>query len=327
VWMVASRRLSRDLAGALLALVVATDLWTVVRGYWQFMEPASSSFASNAAIDYLKKQPQPFRVLPLQTAPSAAGRDVYLRYDGLMAHGIPVVFGYHGNQLANYDRLAGGGPEYPQMGNPNFWKLANIRYFLTNSPDSMGIPGLKLVAGPARDAAGNELYVHQLPIETSYAWVAPIIVKAGDESVLATVLDPRFDVRRAALFDTSANVDGKTPDALPEPLPIVASVAHYEPGKASIVLDKAAPAGSALIVSENYYPGWSATIDGKPATVGRVDETLIGVPLTAGATRVDLSFSSPNYAAGKKVTFAAVAVAVLALIGGLFFDRRRTTSV
>ena len=52
---------------------------------------------------------------------------------------------------------------------------------------------------PARDAAGSQLYLHAVPFETSYAWVTPVVAKADESSVLATVLDPRFDVRTAAV--------------------------------------------------------------------------------------------------------------------------------
>jgi uncharacterized membrane protein YfhO len=64
------------------------------------------------------------------------------------------------------------------------------------------------------------------------------------------------------------------------------------------------------MVSENYYPGWSATVDGKPATIGRADMTLIGVELPAGARNVSLRFASPPYETGKKVTLAALLLAL-----------------
>ena len=327
IWMTSARRLSKDLAGVLLALIVATDLWTVLRSYWIFMEPAAVSFASNPVIDYLKKEPQPFRVLTEQTAPSDVWRDPILRYDGLMVHGISVVRGYHGNQLASYDLLAGSEEGYRQLGNPNFWRLANMRYILTNSPDSMGISGLRTVAGPARDADGNDLYLHQLPVETSYAWVAPVIVKADEASALATVLDPRFDVRRAALFDTSAKVEGKQVQTLPEPLDIVAAVTSYEPGRVSFQLDKPAPEGSALMVSENWYPGWTATVDGKPAVLGKAAVTFIGIALPAGARSVQLAFNSVSYDTGKRVTHIAILVALLAGALGFLVDRRSARRV
>lgn len=321
--VVTTRRVSRDLGGSLLLLIVALDCWSVTRRYWSFSEPAEISFASNAIIDYLKEQPAPFRVLSFQTAPSEGVHDPLLNYDGLMAHGIASVLGYHGNQLGNYDRLVGTAEGYRQVANPNFWRLINMRYVLTNSPDNIGLRELKQVAGPVRDAAGSDLYLHEIPIETSYAWVTPAIVEADEETVLATVLDPRFDVRRVAVFDTSAAVQGTELTSLPEPLSLKANVTRYAPGAVSIELDGPAPAGSALMISENWYPGWRAQVDGTPVPVGKAAVSLMGIALPAGARSVELTFTNPAYETGKTVTWAAVAFALLLLGAGYLNDRRR----
>jgi len=160
--------------------------------------------------------------------------------------------------------------------------------------------------------------------DNPYSWVTPVAVKAPDDQVLATLLNPRFDVRRAALFDTSANV-AVSPgiQTLPPPLTMGTLVRRYEPGKVQIDLSAPAPAGSSLVVSENYYPGWKATVDGKPARVGRADYTLIGVELPQGARSIELFFTSPSYERGKTMTWVAIAIGVLMLGAGIWRDRRR----
>ena len=91
---------------------------------------------------------------------------------------------------------------------------------------------------------------------------------------------------------------------------------QYAPGHIALTLSDAAPADSALVVSENFYPGWRAKIDGKPATVERADLTLMGIPLPAGARKVELDFSSDTYKEGKAITLAALALAILAALAG-----------
>src|SRR5688572_25209392 len=265
----------------------------------------------------MQRQPEPGRVLAI---PSAS-RDPFLNGDALMSHRIRQVLGYHGNQLGRYNQLMdleGGGR---QIMNPNFWQLANVQYLLTSSED-FTIPGAERVVGPVTNAFGSTVSLYRLPGENPPAWVAPIIVKAADEAVLGTVLDPRFDVRRAALFDTSAKVQGESPTALPPPLAIGARVTRFEPGRISISLSAPAPAGSALIVSENYYPGWRATVDGRPAITGRADMSLIGVALPAGGRAVELTFESAPYRTGKMITLVALALAVAAAGLGIAVDRR-----
>jgi hypothetical protein len=318
LFLLLTRRLARNVAGSLLAAVVVVDLWSVARHYWLFAPPASVSYASDPAIDYVRRQPQPVRVFSKMMEPGP--RDSYLLHAALMSHRIRQIEGYHGNHIARYDLLFP--PTGQQLGNPNVWRLLNLRYIYTNRAD-LGVPEIKRVIGPVKNAAGSQVYLHELPGENPYAWVAPIIVKATDEEAATTVLDPRFDVRRAALFDTSAAVEGQRPTALPEALTIAARVSSYAPGRVSIELDAPAPKGSALVVSENYYPGWSATADTRPAVVGRADVSLIGVALPEGARRVDLTFTSAPYRTGKTITLTALLIALLACAAGFLADRRR----
>jgi hypothetical protein len=149
------------------------------------------------------------------------------------------------------------------------------------------------------------------------------MAKAGDEATVATVLDPRFDPLRVAVIDSAAAVSVAPLQALPQPLGITTKVARYDPGHIAIDLGAPAPAGSALVVSENYYPGWQARVnDREPAPVVRADYTFIGVPLPAGATRVTLDFHDPAYGTGKAVTFVAVLLALIGIAAGIVLDRR-----
>lgn len=318
-------------AGVALALVVAVDLWSVERLYWRFSPPAAQLYAADPVIDYLRRIPQPGRVVPLATGGELSSeRDPYFgggdgRADGLMVHRIRSVVGYHGNELGRYDTFTGWDVgDYPQqVVNANFLRLSNLQYLYSNAPQPP-IPGSILVAGPARNVAGNMTYLYRLPGANPYAWVTPIAVKAPDENVLATVLNPRFDVGRAALFDTAATVATQpVPPQLPAPLDLTTQVTRYAPGQVDLTLSAPAPAGATLVVSENYYPGWTATADGRPAAVGRADYLLTGVSLPAGARTVSLRFTSPRYETGRLISLLAFGASLAALGAGLVVDRRR----
>jgi uncharacterized membrane protein YfhO len=82
-----------------------------------------------------------------------------------------------------------------------------------------------------------------------------------------------------------------------------------------------------LIVSENFYPGWQARVDGKDTGVERADYVLIGVPLSAGARTIELQYESGRYEIGKLITLAATGVALMLVIVGWLVDRRRTQPV
>jgi len=316
------RQIPIRIAGWALALLAAADLWSILRIYWVFSAPAAQLYATDPTIDYINQQPQPARVLPVQLGYPV--RDPGLTGDGLMVHRLRNILGYHGNQLARYDKLLDREQGYNQLANPQIWHMLNVKYLLADV-DSVGrfFPDAKKVAGPVKDAAGLNVSLFELPGENPYSWVVPIIVKAGDDAVLGTVRDPRFDVRRAGLFDSSAAVKGaENVTALPDPLPITSSVTHYEAGHVTVKLSSPAPAGSALIVSENYFPGWKATIDGREGTTARADYTLIGVPLPTGAQNVDLSFNDAAYETGKVVTLIVLLVILVAIGAGVVAERR-----
>jgi hypothetical protein len=262
-------------------------------------------------------------VLAFQVQPTAAP-DPFLNGDALMSHGIRTVLGYHGNQLGRYDNLTDLSSPDNRVLSTNVLQLTNTRYLLTNIGELPFVGNTTLVKGPVRNASGDVVFLYKLNAPNPYAWVTPIAVKAPDAGVLATILNPRFDVRRAALFDTSAKVRAAANvSALPDPLALTTSVSSYAPGKIRIELSEPAPAGSALLVSENYYPGWQAKADGKPAAIGRADYSFIGVELPPGAKVIELAFASPAYEKGKVVTWIGIALAVMLLGLGVWRDRRR----
>jgi hypothetical protein len=317
IFAVATNRV-KPLAGAyLFAVLVAADLWSVEKMYWNFSEPASKIFASDAITDLLAKQDQPARVFATPIQRTMAGyRDPSLTGDGLMPHRIRTLTGYHGNELGRYATLV------EQAGNPQVWRLLNVQYLLTNSGAAPS-PELKPVLGPVVNGVGDTLWLYQLGTRNPFAWVAPVIVKGPDAAVLSTLLDPRFDITRAALFDTAAPVHAQQLSKLPDSTGIAVTATRYEPGRISVELSRPAPAGSALVVSENFYPGWTALVDGKPAPIGRANYVLIGVELPAGARKVELAFASPAYERGKVITLFALLVAAAIGAGGAVVDRRK----
>jgi hypothetical protein len=168
------------------------------------------------------------------------------------------------------------------------------------------------------------VYAYRIGVTNPPAWIATAMVTAPRDQALSTVLDPRFDPRAAAIVDTSIH-DIRTValQALPAPATTTARVTSYAPGAIDIALDKPAADGQALIVSENYFPGWHATVDGRSAALGLMNYNLIGVALPTGARSVQLRFTDAAYVKGAKVTVIAVLIALGVWIAGIVVDRRR----
>lgn len=342
-WSVATNKLGAKPAAIALAALVAVDLWSIERLYWIFDAPASKLFASDAAIDSVKADKEPGRVAAIDFFGAGINdADPTFVGDGLMAHSVRTLIGYHGNELDRYEKLldkpapdAGyPGPPYemggPQL-DPAIWRHENVRYLYTTLPDSL-IPQAttqfhwseapKKVVGPVQDAAGTIVYLYRLPGDNAAAWVATAIVKASDDQALATVRDARFDPSRAALVDPAVDPNASSPTTAPAPAPQKATTTVFQPGAIDVQLDTPATAGEALVVSENYYPGWSAVVDGKPAAAERMNYNLIGVPLAAGARAVQLRFTDAAYQTGRIVTIVAFLAGLIVWIGGGVLDRK-----
>lgn len=335
-WLTDRLRAKQTLVG--LVVLVAIDLWSVERNYWLFMPPASKTYATDPAIEAIKSdiaKNGPGRVLNVPVGQGIVTEDGYLDRtfsgDHLMVHGLRVDQGYQGNALAMYQALVAldsGNVHFT----PQFWQHENVRYWYTGADDTtmtklaaqLQAPPFTKLAGPVRNAVGSMVYAYKIGADNPEATVAAAIVKAPQNQALATVLNPRFDPRTVAIADTSAtDITGVQLTTLPAQAPQRATVTNYAPGSLDITLDQPATGGQALVISENYFPGWHATVDGKPAPVGIMNYNLVGVALPAGAKSIQVRFTDAAYEKGKVVTVVVLILAVVAWVVGYLVDRRR----
>ncbi|MGQ9715674.1 MAG: YfhO family protein, partial [Anaerolineae bacterium] len=75
-----------------------------------------------------------------------------------------------------------------------------------------------------------------------------------------------------------------------------------------------------LFLSEVFYPGWRAEVDGEPAPISRANGFFRAVLVPAGQHRVVLVFSPPSWRVGLGLSLVAWLVA--AGVGGLALVRR-----
>jgi hypothetical protein len=82
-----------------------------------------------------------------------------------------------------------------------------------------------------------------------------------------------------------------------------------------------------LIIRVNAYPGWHATVDGKPAPLVAADYMFQAVPLTAGTHEVKLTFAPRSLRVGAAISLATL-LALLGTLGwSLMRNRRRVDAV
>jgi hypothetical protein len=71
-----------------------------------------------------------------------------------------------------------------------------------------------------------------------------------------------------------------------------AQIAAYGPD--DVRVHTSADGDAWLVLSDTYYPGWTATVDGQPASVMRGDVLFRVVPVPAGEHDVELRFEPAN---------------------------------
>jgi hypothetical protein len=118
------------------------------------------------------------------------------------------------------------------------------------------------------------------------------IVESGHALLGGDVL-PRDEARRRAA-------------ALPPAGAGSARIASFRPEE--VVIDVTAQTPSLLVLSEAFFPGWRAWVDGVEVPIHRADFLGRGVAISDGERRVVFRFEAPSVALGAQVTLAMAAI-------------------
>ena len=101
----------------------------------------------------------------------------------------------------------------------------------------------------------------------------------------------------------------------------VAVITAYEPNR--LTYDVNSGKGGVLVFSEIYYPGWTATVDGEPVELGRVDYVLRAINVKPGRHEVVLSFFPKSVNTTETVAYVAYVALFLILLGAGYMEYRR----
>jgi hypothetical protein len=317
VWAVHRGRLRAWWAVAALAAVLVADLYSVARHFFVFSPGAAVTYASDPLMARLQQTPYPYRAW----APEGAYGQLnpYPR-SWLMAAGIPTLFGYHGNELRFFDDLLGGKNDWRNQVNPGLLRMFAVRYAILRQP--LEVPGFHQVLGPVETTLGDSAWLYEADTVPPYAWVVPAAAHAAEDQLVPTVADPRFPFDRVVLLPDTARAPVRDlSGGLPEPLAAAATVVEWRAGRMAIRIDGAPADSSFLVIAENWYKDWTATVDGRPARVHRGNNTLLTVELPPAARDVVLEFASPAYRRGRAISLASMAG--LGVLLGLALRRRR----
>ena len=78
-------------------------------------------------------------------------------------------------------------------------------------------------------------------------------------------------------------------------------------GSNALVMQVDAATAGWVVLADQWYPGWKATIDGQPVAIERADYLFKAVRIEAGVHRVALRYSPTSFWAGAAVSFGMMA--------------------
>ena len=104
----------------------------------------------------------------------------------------------------------------------------------------------------------------------------------------------------------------------------IVTLEKYEPNQLTYKVKSGQ--GGIVVFSEIYYPGWTATIDGKEAELGRVDYVLRALPVEAGEHEVVLSFFPKSVDRTEAVAYVSLGILLLLILAVAVIAYRRRVS-
>ena len=348
-WRVAGDFRRKALLLSVVLLVSFVEPYILVNRWWSHFVKPYERFARVAPVTRLLQQFPPadgrvytrFSLYLDEFLGSDAPFDAQNR---TALYGLHNVAGYDPLILERYSRALGdvnfdgvnarlGSPDNPSLlsERSHVLDLLNTRFLVTfaNFSTALHRPPISVAASDvlvsgrweATHAEGNVVVLRNTRV-LPRAWLATNAEAVDAEEALRRIqgIESKsdandFDPRRTALLEVA-----------PSELPALtggelgagsgARVVAYNPNR--IAIETKADKPAVLVVSEIFYPGWEATVDGQPAPIRLTDYILRGVYLDAGSHRVEMHYRSPALRNG-----AFVSVATLLLLGVLGVCARR----
>ena len=101
----------------------------------------------------------------------------------------------------------------------------------------------------------------------------------------------------------------------------VVKMTQYKPN--NLTYEVKSSKGGVIVFSEIYYPGWTATVDGQPAELGRVNYILRALNVKAGSHKVVLDFHPQSLKNTETVAYIGYGVLALLIIIGVVVEVRK----
>lgn len=168
---------------------------------------------------------------------------------------------------------------------------------------------------PIINDAGPRIYLNEAALPAAFIVFRARVVE-DEQARLDTLLDPDFDPRTEVLLsrlpDNALPQEGagQVQGTQPEP-----AIERTGPGQVLVRVSTAQP--GYLVLTDTFYPGWQATVDGEPAEILPADHAFRAVGLGAGEHTVVFSYTPASFRLGAWISLGATLLLAATLIASL----------
>ena len=264
IWGFIYKKINRHIFVYGLLLLALFDLWMLNSEFMDIKPPKNMDmmFQKSKAIEYVKEDPDHFRIFPADKL----GSNQYSYWN------IESIGGYRPIKLRNYQDLM----DAKGFNKPQIMDMLNVKYVLTsrkiNNPDFVSIKG---VPG---------LYENKNVLPK--AWIVGDVkaVNSQRESLMETLLSGFDPSKTAILYNYSG--DRSTKD-------VNGQVSVRSRTENKIELISISDTGGLLVLSEIYYkPGWKATVNGNETPIYQTNHILRSVEVPPGEIEVIFEYDT-----------------------------------
>jgi hypothetical protein len=196
-------------------------------------------------------------------------------------------------QLAAMERFLSQMPAW------RLWQLTNVRYIVENR--DVTDPGLKPVW------AEDDLKVFEIGDPFERAWfVNEVEVLGSALETTGRLASPDFDLRRTAMIAQPLTI------ALTDSSASAVTVTDF--GPTQLELQVHASGEHLLVISQTFYPGWQAEIDGQPVEVIRANLVQQAVVVPPGSHLIRLTYWPGSLSWGLVISAAGLLVCGVILV-------------
>lgn len=164
--------------------------------------------------------------------------------------------------------------------------------------------------------SGDVKIYENLDVRPRAVFVSQAIFVPDDETALAAMRDPEFDPTAAAVFVDAGALDGSMPNLAEPGLEQIegakVELLLYEPEH--VVAEVSAPTDGRLLLSDAWYPGWEARVDGEPVAIERANILFRAVAVPQGDHRIEWLYRPASYRVGKAISLCAVGLLTVLLL-------------